>query len=113
MAWFRVDDHLYSHPKWIALPKGARALWTSAGSWSAGQLLDGYVPTGALPILDGTRREAAALVNVGLWVETEGGWRFHDWADFQPLKEAVVQRRTRDADRLRKWREQRDAARGD
>lgn len=24
MAWFRVDDHLYSHPKWLALPKGAK-----------------------------------------------------------------------------------------
>ena len=36
MAWFRVDDHLYSHPKWLALPKGSRALWVTAGSWCAG-----------------------------------------------------------------------------
>jgi len=113
MAWFRVDDHLYSHPKWIALPKGARALWTAAGSWSAGQLLDGYVPSAALAVLDGTRREAAALVAVGMWVEEPGGWRFHDWQDFQPTKSAVVQRRTRDAERLRKWREQRDSERGE
>ena len=113
MAWFRVDDHLYSHPKWLALPKGARALWTAAGSWSAGQLLDGYVPSAALAVLDGTRREAAALVAVGMRVEEPGGWRFHDWQDFQPTKSAVVQRRTRDAERLRKWREQRDSERGE
>jgi hypothetical protein len=46
-------------------------------------------------------------------VRWSGGWRFHDWQDFQPTKSAVVQRRTRDAERLRKWREQRDSERGE
>ena len=108
MAWFKVDDHLYSHPKWLALPKGARALWVTAGSWCAGQLLDGQIPAGVLPMLGGTRAEASALVAVALWVETEGGYAFHDWQDYQPTKQAVMDKRAKDADRLRKWREKQE-----
>lgn len=107
-----MDDHLYSHPKWRSLPKGARALWVTAGAWSAGQLLDGYVPASVLPMLDGTRREATALVDAGMWVEQNGGWQFHDWAVYQPTRKVVMDKRARDAERIRLWREQRDAERG-
>lgn len=113
MAWFKVDDHLYSHPKWIDLPKGARALWVTAGAWSAGQLLDGFIPAAALPLLSGTRAEAKRLVESGLWVEAPGGWSFHDWAAYQPTKRAVMDKRAKDAERLRVWREKRDQERGD
>lgn len=108
MAWFKVDDGLHDHPKWRALPKGARALWTTAGSWSSGQLSDGHVPAHMLPMLDGTRREAQALVDAGLWQTNGDGWVFHDWTDFQPTKAAVNDQRARNADRLRKWRERTD-----
>lgn len=111
IAWFKVDDHLYSHPKWLGLPKGARALWVTAGAWSAGQLKDGFVPKQALSTLGGTQREAAALVAVHLWDVTEGGWQFHDWDQFQPTRQAVMDKRAKDAERLRRWREQRDAER--
>ena len=42
MSWFKVDDRLHAHPKWLALPKGARALWITAGSWSSAQHLLGF-----------------------------------------------------------------------
>lgn len=113
MAWFKVDDHLYSHPKWLALPKPARALWVTAGSWSAGQLYDGFIPSKALPMLEGTRRDATALVEAGLWSEVDGGWLFHDWAEYQPTRSAVMEKRKRDAERLRRWREKRDEERGE
>lgn len=111
MAWFKVDDHLYSHPKWIALPKGSRALWVTAGAWCAGQLLDGYIPDAVLPILGGTKAEAEALARTGLWDKAAGGWRFHDWETYQPTKKAVMDKRAKDAERLRAWREKRDAER--
>jgi len=111
MAWFKVDDHLYSHPKWIALPKGARALWVTAGAWCSGQLLDGYVPKSVLPMLGGTTAEARALVASGLWREVREGFRFHDWDTYQPTKKAVMDKRAKDAERLRAWREKRDAER--
>lgn len=111
MAWFKVDDHLYSHPKWITLPKGARGLWVTAGSWSAGQLLDGFIPEAVLPVLGGTPGEAKALVSVGLWREAKGGWEFHDWDTYQPTRKAVMDKRAKDAERLRAWRERRDSER--
>lgn len=106
-----MDDHLYSHSKWLDAPKGARALWVTAGAWTAGHLKDGFVPKGALSTLGGTQSEAAALVKVGLWEVVDGGWQFHDWEQFQPTRQAVMEKRAKDADRLRRWREQRDAER--
>lgn len=111
MAWFKVDDHLYSHPKWLGLPKGSRALWVTAGSWCAGQLLDGYVPKAVLPMLGGTPTEARALVDAGLWSEDRDGWIFHDWETYQPTKHSVMEKRAKDAERLRAWREKRDSER--
>lgn len=111
MAWFKVDDHLYSHPKWLALPKGSRALWVTAGSWCSGQLLDGFIPKSVLPMLGGSARDAAELVKSGLWTESQGGWRFHDWKAYQPTKRDVMEKRAKDAERLRLWRERRDAER--
>lgn len=29
----------------------------------------------------GSKREADRLVSVGLWTNTSGGYRFHDWTD--------------------------------
>ena len=112
MAWFRIDDHLYSHPKWIGASKGSRALWASAGSWSAGQLLDGFVPASVLPILGGNRREATELVEAGLWAVDTDGWRFHDWQDYQPTRRAVMDKRRKDAERIADWRARKDAERG-
>lgn len=113
MAWFKVDDHLYSHPKWIDLPKGSRALWVTAGAWCAGQLLDGVIPASVLPLLGGNRADAQRLVASGLWREVNGGWKFHDWAAYQPTKKAVMDKRAKDAERLRLWREKRDQEKGE
>lgn len=116
MAWFKVDDKLHSHPKWLALPKGARALWVTAGSWSADQLLDGFVPTHALRTLNASRTDADALVRVGLWVESQkdgGGWQFHDWSVYQPTRKAVQDKRKATTERVQKWREKRAEMEGE
>ncbi|MFK5689578.1 hypothetical protein ACI3EY_07915 [Ornithinimicrobium sp. LYQ92] len=67
MTWFKVDDKLWGHPKWMSLPPGARALWVTAGSYCASNETDGIVPTSALLALGGRRRDAEALVEAGLW----------------------------------------------
>lgn len=83
-SWFKVDDKLHSHPKWLDLSKSARALWVTAGSWAADQCTDGLVPRHLLARLDGKVSDAADLVRVGLWEVCDGGWIFHDWATYQP-----------------------------
>lgn len=107
MTWFKVDDGLWGHPKWLATPLPARGLWVTAGSWSAANLTDGQVPRHVLPSLGGKPRDAAALVDVGLWVATDGGWRFHEWNEpgRQPTKAAVLAEREAAAERQRRARE--------
>lgn len=107
MAWFKVDDSLHSHPKWLVTPPSARGLWITAGAWSSAQLLDGHVPASALPTLNGRRRDADALVRAGLWKVSERGegWDFHDWHDYQPTRQAVQTKRARQAERVQRWRE--------
>lgn len=112
MAWFKVDDGLYSHRKWLSTSKPARALWVTAGSWASDQLTDGYVPASVLPILGGNRREATQLVASGLWIEDGDGWRFHDWHERNPAREQVEERRAKNAERIKEWRAKRDEEKG-
>lgn len=86
MPWFKVDDHLYSHPKWVGASPAAKALWVTAGSWCAAQLTDGHVPRHMLPVVGGRPRVAQELVDTGLWIENGTGWYFHDWFEYQPAK---------------------------
>lgn len=58
-----------------------------AGSWSAANLTDGFIPADIFPRWGG-KADAAKLVEAGLWhpdeVDGEAGWRFHDWLIHQP-----------------------------
>ena len=105
MAWFKVDDSFYDHPK--AIKAGpAVELWLRAGCWSAKQGTDGYVPAWQLQNLrGGTAKMAQRLVDAwvrpggsGLWVPVEGGWSFHDWLDYQPSKDEADERRAKRAE---------------
>ena len=96
MSWFKVDDKLWGHPKWLALPPRARGLWVTAGSWCAANETGGEVPRHVVRALSGTRPDVVALVQVGLWEETDEGWTFHDWDQFQP--DAASQKAKREAE---------------
>ncbi|ROR97809.1 hypothetical protein EDD28_2418 [Salana multivorans] len=102
MTWFKVDDRLWSHPKWLATPPAARGLWVTAGSWSAHQEQDGRVPYATLRILGHSLGHARALVHSGLWREIEGGFEFHGWAEFQPTSAEVRAKRALRAEAGRK-----------
>lgn len=105
MTWFKVDDKLHGHPKWWALSPNAKALWTTAGSWSSSYKTDGIVLETQVPILApqvgltprATRTAAGELVTAGMWATVDGGWAFHNWTDFNPLraqqdKDAAIER---------------------
>jgi hypothetical protein len=99
MTWFKVDDSFYDHPKVFDAPDCAVALWTRAGAWAARNLTDGFVPSG-MParLCDDSDTAVKELVRRGLWVRASGGFRFHDWARYQPSKEAVVDLRSKRAE---------------
>jgi len=105
MTWGRIDDKLHSSPKWRSATKGARSLWTTALSWSMDQLTDGAIPRYMLPVLDGTKAEAASLVACGLWRATDEGWQFHDWEDYQPSRAQVLAERDAAKERQKRARD--------
>jgi hypothetical protein len=111
MTWFKVDDSFYDHPKVFDAPDCAVALWTRAGSWSARNLTDGFVPAG-MParLCDDPETAVKELVRRGLWARTSGGYRFHNWAEFQPSREDVEAERKSARERMRNLRQQRKAS---
>lgn len=119
MPWFKVDDRLYSHPKLAALEAGkhfaeAVALWCIAGSWCASQLTDGSVPTTQLRRLVpfDARKAAAELVRVRLWDETDDGYVFRSWAEYQPSRDDVEAKRNAATERVRAYRAKRNTRDG-
>lgn len=93
MAWGKVDDKLHASVKWRRATKGARALWTTALSWCSDQENDGSIPADMLRVLDGTRADATSLVRAGLWHETDTGWIFNDWTDYNPDRASIKAKR--------------------
>ncbi len=104
MAWFKVDDGFWSHPKTATLTDAAVTLWVRAGAYSCQHLTDGVVKRPVLRLL-GAEDAAVELVDAGLWVPLSDGWRFHDWDEYQETSEAVKQRRADARERQRRARE--------
>ena len=90
MAWARLDDQWWCHPKVMGLTLAASGLWARALSWSCsevGRRHEGVVPVSFVRMVAGedTDTLAAELVAAGLWVEVDGGWAIHDWSEYQEL----------------------------
>lgn len=103
MPWVRLDDDLPDHPKIIAAGPMASWLHVCALAYCNRYLTDGFVPEGQVPKLSSLnqpRRLAAALVRVGLWEEAVGGFRVHDFLNYQPSRVQVEAER--EVDRKRK-----------
>ena len=103
MAWFKVDDGFWSHPKTLALSNDAVALWVRAGAWSCQQLTDGFIADHALPMFGNWPAAVAELVEVGYWDRDKerAGHVFHDWSDYQEESEKVKARREAARERMK------------
>jgi hypothetical protein len=105
IPWFKVDDALAMHMKAFMAGNKPLGLWVRAGSWSMHQLSDGFIPREVVGALGGDWDDAAALINAGLWHEADGGYAFHDWAEYQPTREQVLAERAAATERKRRSRE--------
>jgi hypothetical protein len=104
VTWFKVDDGFVDHPKVLELSLAAVGLWTKCGSWSAKHLTDGRVPDALLRQWAAPPELVAELVGAGMWVATEGGYAFHDWAKHQPSRKQVEEKRAATRERQSRWR---------
>ncbi len=105
MAWFKVDDGFYDHPKVLGLDMGSIGLWTVAGSYCARHLTDGVITDRQIRSIGGTRRQAQKLVDAGLWSVDDAPpsarrYAFNDWRDFQPSRDEVLAKRDEARERM-------------
>lgn len=113
MPWVKIDDHFDEHPKLAAVGPIGIALWVSALAYCNRNLTDGFVPMSVAQrlidgrgiVLDGHPKwdgngesdpflvsilTIEELVGVGLFEEVSGGYRIHDYADYQPTKVEIL-----------------------
>lgn len=98
--WIKVDDGFISHPKVLAAAErlGSYGLGRAISGWLKGisyagrHQTDGFIPARIVAQLDDPAAKVVAkvLVEVGLWETVEGGYRIHDYHDYNPRAEKVI-----------------------
>lgn len=138
MAWVRLSDDFYDHPKFDKAGVLGIALFTAGLAWSNRNLTDGFIPRKtALRLLDFedtvdavrnadrngvtnglhnddltpaiARNTVQTLIDAHLWHTEEGGYRIHDYLDYQASREQIEAGRKSNAARQKAWRERRKA----
>lgn len=112
MAWARLDDSFYDHPKvlriWHDRPD-ALGLHMRAIAYCARHETDGYLPgpavMGLSPLQSDREQQVAALINAGLWYENEGDFVIHDYLDYNLSRNEIAARRSKDRDRKAQLKE--------
>lgn len=113
MAWVRLDDGFPDHPKVVRAGDLAAWLYVCGLTYANRQGTDGFIPAAIVPRLTGLKNPLALanrLVEAGLWERSEdGGYRIHDYLEYQPSAERVRQERSTNAARQASWRGKRNA----
>lgn len=126
MSWFNVDDSFPSHPKLEKLEGDpiehalAVAAWTLLGADCMGRLTDGKFTeqrlARVLPWPKRLRDRARdALLRIGLWERRSSDeLQFHDWEDWQRMREEIEATRLTRKTRAKlgaeaRWKHKREA----
>jgi len=141
VPWVKVDDHFDEHPKHAKAGPLGWALWLAGLAYSNRNLTDGFIPWAvaqklvAWEFLDPPDEQGrqkrwtismdcgmsggevmaddviTRLLDAELWEECDGGYRVHDYRDYQPTKREVLKQRSQTAQRVSGFRERRRNAR--
>ena len=96
--WSKFDDQFYMNPKIAMLSRDEQDLYIAAIIYCNGQLTDGFIPAGVLPMLAAwSKIEANAqaiashLLDAGLWEMSTNGYQIHDFLDWNLSKADVLE----------------------
>jgi hypothetical protein len=116
-VWLKIDDRIVDHPKMFAAARhlGRRGHARAFGVYMAGlcyangHLTDGFLAESVVESfkIDRTPTEVAqvlAFPEIGLWENVAGGWRIHDYHQFNPKAADVKEKLAADRDRKREER---------
>lgn len=112
MPWVKIDDAIGEHPKIAALDDHAFALFITGLAYCNRNLTDGFIPSdvgyGQLRYCDGNCVPAIRqLEDIGLWITCDGGWKVHDFHDYQPSRRQILKERKQGSARVSAFREKR------
>lgn len=83
-TWFRIDSRVGSGPAAAIVGDDALGLWVRAGCWLATYPKQGnFIPMPSAKHL-GRRGQIKRLVEVGLWIEVDGGYEMYHGLDVGP-----------------------------
>lgn len=110
MAWARIDDGFYDHPKVIQLAEkqpAAGFLHVRAIAYCSKHLTDGLISksmvASLVPVQRDRDEQIAALFETGLWFQNEetgpDHYGIHHYLDYQPSKDEVAEKRRKDRER--------------
>ena len=112
--WSKLDDALIDHRKIFTAgrligskngPAIALGFYTVGLLWSNKHLTDGFLPedvVSGFSHVEHPRSIADALAKAALLDKVSGGWKIHDFGDYNPT--ASVIKKKRKEDRIRKQR---------
>jgi hypothetical protein len=107
MPWVKLDDSFYSHPKVVNAGHEAVGLYITALTYASHHLTDGHIPAAWVRQQVGSKTDklSRALVEAptgfehGLWVENGTGWVIHDYLNYNPSRERILDKRRKDSAR--------------
>ena len=114
MAWVKLDDRSWCHPKLVSAGLAARGLDVAGMCWSSLMQTDGFVRADIISQVSGhaknARELADILVRVGRWeVDPRGGWLIHDFLKYNPSAADQEAKRQDQADQKARWRAEKAA----
>lgn len=132
MSWVKIDDHIDEHPKVAQAGPLGLALFVASLAYCNRNLTDGYIPRSvALTLLEFSHPDQdgnplpisvtngmqghditahdviETLVDLHLWKTVRGGYRVHDYHDYQPTKARVLAEREAARNRMQNKRNSR------
>ena len=106
VPWAQLDDHFHDNPKVLDAPLPAVGLYAIGLSYCSAQLSDGFIPRSVIVGIRGWTGAAAELVRRHFWEPAEGGgYRVHDYLEWNKSREQVLKDRAMARDRKAKSRD--------
>lgn len=92
MPWVRIDDTFPEHPKVEMIGPLAGWLHVCALCYCNRNLTDGFIPSPRVSKLADIPKvsiHVRSLIEAGLWLEEDGGYRISNYLEYQPSKAKV------------------------
>lgn len=103
MAWARIDDNFFSHPKVRKAGKDAVILYMAALCHSNAYMTEGYIADEVLALIgmqafqNQPNKAAEKLVQCGLFIREESGYLIHDFLEYNYSREQIEELKSKRA----------------